>query len=514
MQFLEECFQLELPLSRLSERAKIEVASILEDAALFDNQGVFSSLVNRLRVLSSNEDVSPGKLADLVVADPFLCLRLIHLSSSSVFAQGQGQGNFSLDAVIQKFGIRRVADIITEFSENKALEPELETNSTALLAYQEFILSVILTRTIFRGISEGAEEERLAVMCTALRLLPGLILSISAPHLSAAVSMEPLVDDQTFYEKNFRQLIGMTPSELGAKILGRLNLPEVLLNMASRLDIAPWNRRFSEGVGFERYRKPLQASYCAVKISREILSFHESHFLTNILRDFESRLGVPRQVFLQALSGVSNTFRFECDQLGILPLPLPAFLQKYTDQIVETDGSITSESVEWPSSAKRAAPFMSELKECFANPPEENSSPFLRRAISCTLNTLVRSLDFDRAVFYRLDKSDECAKAVFLLGRLPKDEHLEGYSLSFEGDLNYRPDYQCVRKETAIFQGDPIFGDDWPLLAFPVIWNGKVRGFFYADRRHSKDAEPLSLDEQMIAVALSEQWRQVPFEFY
>jgi len=512
MQFLEECSQLGSPLARLQDQSEQELLVWMKDSDLLSSQPISSSLVDRLKVLSADDDASPGSLANLVVTDPFLTIRLLHLASSSLFTKSQA--TFSLDVIIQKLGLRRVAETVNELTGRRQLEQELKVNSTALLAYQEFILSVVLTRNIFRGISQGAEEERLAVLCTSLRLLPRLFLSTTRSEIAAALSLEPILDEQSFYEKNFKQLLGLAPADFSARLLENLQLPDALIQIVKKLDIAPWNRRFSEGTNLERFRKPIQASYSAVKMTREILSFRDSHYLTNVLREFESRLGVARQIFIQAMSGLSLEYQSGCRALGILDLPLPSYLESYTDKILESDGSITKELVEWPSSADRIKPFMLELKDCLAERHEKHSFSLLRQALTCTLNGLVRALDFDRAVFYRIDSDDEQAEAVFILGRIPRDEHKRNLKLSLVGDLTFRPDFQCIRKETAVFQGDPLFGEDWPMVAFPVIWNGKVRGFFYADRKYLSDAEPLSLDQQMVIVALSEQWRQVPFDFF
>jgi hypothetical protein len=125
---------------------------------------------------------------------------------------------------------------------------------------------------------------------------------------------------------------------------------------------------------------------------------------------------------------------------------------------------------------------------------------------------LVKGLNFDRAIFYRHSVLDSMLHPVVTYGASPPELGLEVRRTN-SAKNEFMPDVQAALQKKTVFQGDPIFNDDWPLTAFPVICEGQVEGVFFADKLGKKNALPLDTQEQVAVVALAEGWHEVSSQF-
>lgn len=73
------------------------------------------------------------------------------------------------------------------------------------------------------------------------------------------------------------------------------------------------------------------------------------------------------------------------------------------------------------------------------------------------------------------------------------------------------PDIQAFCQKRAVFQGEPLIQGGWPFVAFPVVWQGRSCGVFYADKVGGQ--VPLETQEQVACTALAEAWCDVPADF-
>ena len=467
-------------------------------------------LVDSIRSLASTDKATPEAVADLVFQDPLLSLRLISLVNRSFYRRGYDITD--LTAAVNHIGLMKVADVLCDLANARSLKAFYLGRSVSALAYQRMLFAIDLSLRIVRLIAPNDHLEQQTELIAALGHIGPVMLAYQAPNLYAACALSAGIDVTLSTEKQFRKVVGKPAGEFGSDLARSLGLPPFIVQSANIIDTAPWNRRLWDADRAREQRMMSLATYIGASLTEHIFDFKTLHDFIPAIRDAAGRMSISPKQLESALGAGITRFFARSEALGSPLVRLPGWLVTYADAVVERDGSISGRDFKWPGLAERINSFINELRACFRIKHTADEYFHLPQAMYCTLRALVQGLSFDAAVFFKLEEETRRLLPVLSFGGDAGMCFGVRRDLAIE-DRQYMPDAQAIEQKKPIFYGDPIFGENYPFVAFPVMRLDRVIGVFYAHKNASTITQPLDLQEQVAATALAEEWRDVPIDF-
>lgn len=475
-----------------------------------------SSAFLRSKILSAQQRDN-SSLEDVVLAlsgDPILCLRLIALCNQSYYARGGSIS--SVEAAVNHLGLLKMAEIVDQLSVKGSYDAALRGRALTQSVIQEVVLAGCIARSFFplfqkNGDTLTIELERSYFLgCCAS--LWRVIFAHSKPNQYSSLMLELLADDGLNFERQIRKVFKKTVPELGADVMREMGLPDNFSRLIDSFSIPPWNRRSWAVPTNEFTHAHVAAGYTAGRVAHELSLFRGGNSLKTLLRDIAQKCGVQEEDVYMRLRGLRARLCERLQYLELTPFRIPDYIAQFN--LPETDAEAREEAeFVWPKISKRLEPFLLSLKASFKASSDVEASSRFSQAIYTTLLALLRGMNFDRAVFMRYDDEQKALVPLVLLGR-PVDYIKDFVRFPSSTGNTHMPDAQAFLQQRPVFQGDPVFGDDWPFAAFPVIWRGSSEGIFYADKASSDDLVGLSTDEQVALIALAEEWQHVPDDFH
>ena len=473
-------------------------------------------MLRKLRLLKGGEGSTIDDMVALLSRDPALCIRLLALCNQSFYSRGQAISR--LDQAVNHLGLLKVADIAEELSKTEPFREMFRGRAVACSAYQNMLLAGIVSRRffplMFNGPQKSSADRDSAFLMGSFGGLWSPLFAYTRPHHYSACILDVLVDRSHTYERNVRKIFGKSLSEMGALVLESIGLPAELVKLTGMFAIPPWNRRSWEVRSTDLVRAYVASAYTGGRVAFEISSFHGTQSLDRMLRDISAKCHVTKDALQESLAGLRQEFVELLELQGLPAFRLPEYLSNFDDQILDENGISPKEQGDlWPQVAQRIEPFLTELKVCFKTAPSQKQDHRLPQAIYSTLLALVRGLNFDRAVFFEYSEEENMLVPKILFGRPVESFQSHGRYISGSGQ-EFMPDIQAFLQKRPSFQGDPVFSDDWPFVAFPTICDDRVMGVFYADKKEDGTSTGLSTEEQVATIALAEEWHKVPTDFH
>ncbi|MCB0352792.1 MAG: HDOD domain-containing protein [Bdellovibrionales bacterium] len=451
----------------------------------------------------AHESTSAEEIARILCSDLVTPLRYLALSNQTYY--GRGQKITTLEAAVSQLGLMRVGEKFEELGKIDELRKSFHGRSLALHALQSSLIEAHLSLRLAEELSPRRKSEVTPFLVSSLLLSATYLLALIRPHYYACCLLEGWAKPTTTIDRSFRKLVGSSVQQFGSDAGQAMGLPKLLGDFVLMLDAAPWNRKSWIVENNSANQILLNATYVSHRLVQEMISFRDSHKLSSLLRDFEGKGKMTRTALESAPVNIVRKYLRWMEMLGLVPFRLPKHLESYEDQIVDRDGKILEEPIHYPPLAQRLNPFLFELKAALRAEEVPANVSRLPQAVATTLLALVRALEFDRAVFFLRNRSSQTLEPAFLFGREVVD--FDSFSISFDEASEHSPVAQACNREEAVFHGDPVFGDDWPFVAFPLIFEGRLDGVFYADKKQTKKAVPLGTDEQVSCIAIAEVWQ-------
>ncbi|MCB0334576.1 MAG: HDOD domain-containing protein, partial [Bdellovibrionales bacterium] len=323
---------------------------------------VSRDLVSRVRSRLGRQSVTASSLSRYLSAFPVLSARLIALCNQTYYMRGQEVT--TLDAGMNQLGLLRMADILEELGVPGPFSNALHGRAIAGAQYQEMIMSNLLALRFYKILSPLQQAEHLSALLCGMSSLSLFSLSYLRPEIYSALLLDNFTKEQGRFDRTFKRVFRSSSARFSASILDEMNIPRVLSDRVSLLEIAPWNRRTWVGAAEVDVRCAAIAAYLAQRTVREFYRFRDSHYLTKLLKDFETRMRTPLKKFQECLSGLSDDFLDVIEDLGLVPLRIPEYLRSYDDLILDEDKKREPESRRSYTLAQRLQSSLVELKAC------------------------------------------------------------------------------------------------------------------------------------------------------
>lgn len=467
------------------------------------------ALVEKLRLEIGSEAARPETVARLAASSPLMALRIVAVANSAFYVRGNPVE--TLEAAVNHLGLKRLQGIVEDEAEKKSFQATFLGRAVAAGALQQALVASILARSIAATISPRGNLGDRAFIISCLLRAPSVLLAYLRPSLYSACALD-FGELRSPYDRNFKKFMESSTTAVAISIAEALSFPLATASTLSYVELPPWNRRGGAGEEVKDARQLSSAVYLAQRLADEICRFGGFIPLDTMILDLCDKASLDSKEIKPLIGELPQRFLAVCANLGLRPSRLPSYLANYESRMLGKDGKEIPDKLKFPGIAERINPFLYELKACLNTRAKDEEFGQVPQAVFCTLQALVKGLTFDRAVFFRHHESESSLSPLVVFGDRPQDPALAHRDL-MASNRDFMPDVQAFLQKKTIFQGDPIFNDDWPLAAFPVTCKGKVEGVFFADKLGKKNALPLDTQEQVAVVALAEGWHELSPEF-
>ena len=466
------------------------------------------NLLNKIKAALAEGKCNEKQLARMVSVDLVLALRLLSLANHTHHRKGQKPVH-TLEQAVEVIGVAKVADVLADLSEAKNFNAIYLSKAVSVTMMQQAVLAAPIAEKLVSSISKDSPElANRAYISAILSNVGPLLLAFFRPALYAGLALDCL-DDRLRFESAFKKAIRKSIGDFAAAAARTLSLPEEYEQTMSALESPPWGKQSKSRSS--TITLVASAVYAANLIAHEICYFTGVQGVQALIRelDAQSPFGQP---LLEDITGtVANTYIDYMHTLDLKIIRVPEYLSWFAPSNPEVDALKWQRNL--PSINERINPFLYELRMCFKQKSMQEEFHRLPLAMHCTLNALIRGLNFDRAVFLRLDtKRTYLTIAVALGVKLFQPEKIRRFLN--DPDAAVMPDLVAFNERTSVFEGTPLFGDGWPFVSFPAIWKNQVVGIFYADKVRRPDNDTLDTQEQLACVALAEEWRDLVEDFF
>ncbi|MCB0330309.1 MAG: hypothetical protein KDD70_11605 [Bdellovibrionales bacterium] len=443
---------------------------------------------------------------DLVVP-----LRFLSLANQSYYSRGEPV--HELGTLGSLLGVQKFADKFSELGEVASLQMAFRGRALASLAYQNAILNALYAQRFYLCIEKEKTPSTLPFLATAAAELPLALLAYLKPNLYAMCLLDTYADRTSLIDKYFKKIFRESFAQVFSDIAKDIGVPQSFCEFVNMLTMPPWNRRGWTVANTRQNRSVVTASFIAQKIGSLFPRFLDRQDFYTGMKAYENKGEINKSIIENSLVNVSSRFLSAIETVGLTAFRLPDYLEMYEDQIVDSQGGISEVSVPWPRVSNRLNPFVVELKACLQASPKGGSDLCrFPQALAVTMQALLRGLQFDRVVLFVEDYIDGDAGLVPVL-TMGREIDKESVLKSLDSWGQFTPHVDAYLQKQSVFQGDPLFSEDWPFVAFPLIQDGGVFGVLYADKKKKKDALPLTTEEQVACIALAEVWHEVPSAF-
>lgn len=471
-----------------------------------------SSVSQRVQQSLSSGQVNLKDIEALVAADPLLCLRILSLVNSSFYRRLSAV--HSIAGGLSILGTKRLNDILADISPSKNYQSAFYGRSLGFGALEEAFLAASLARRMAGlTVSAGGMDQQAYLVCSLIGMLRAAF-AFAKPNIYSAFVLDSTAECGKSYEALLEAHFGKSRYGLALSLAQAMSLPENFSETLSMCMASPWKKIGAASKESKDAICTAAAVHYALNLSRELLGFGSLETIESMVKEYAAKFSLGKLQLKKELLQGWFEYVSQMQTLGVKPARTPAYFTALMQGAGRSWGLL--EEARPLAAAGNAADgqldlFLYELKACFR--AKSGGAEFCRlpQAVLCTLEALLKGLRFSRAALFRYDAKRNSLVPAVVWGEVSALAETAVRPLDRPGS-EHMPDVKAYSRKQAVFQGEPVFKDGWPLVAFPVIWCGIARGVFYADRTGENSAG-LSTQEQVGCVALAEAWQTVPEGF-
>lgn len=462
------------------------------------------NVLQRLQHMTSGGGSDTGELARLLQVDHALVLRLLSIANYEHYRTSRPA--VTITDAIAHLGAEKLPDVIANLAAAKNFNAIYLARAASLTMMQQSLIAALIARQAAHLLHAEADSAEEAFVLSALINAGPLMLAFLRPDAYSGICLDCL-EDRILFDVTFRRLIGRTVGECAAAIADALGLPGSYRALALKYDRASWETKERPAGGKQREQALTTAAYAGNLIAHEICYFTGVQGVQSVVRRLDAETPLSQPILEDILGTVAESYLEQSVTLGLKPLRLPEYLLWFAP--VEIQNEPSSWPARLPGINERINPFLYELRQTLHGAEFAGVSARFAHAVHTTLNALVKGLNFDRAVFFKMDEDRKFLQLAVPFGMKLFEPHKVRRFL-YDPRKETMPDVLAFERRCPVFTGQPIFSDGWPFAAFPVIWRDQVIGVFYADKVRRLDGDALEKQEETACTALAAEWHDIP----
>ena len=408
---------------------------------------VRTRVVTELRSLATNPRTPVSKISELILTDPSLGTRILHLVNSSFYRRSVG-------------GV---------FANN----------------VKKCILTSILTSMLVKE-SETEKEAEKGYLAGTFFGIGTLLLSYYFPQVCESAAQRAQARRHSL-ARSIRETLGLSPLELSLGIVDSLSIPEFykeLLSEAHALQTSEAETRSHIESSFMA-----KALVSAGMLADALVDSTDRKELVLAIREAAQCITLPLEQTLQIVKKTPLAFAEHCQLIDMSFLTLA----EHVDHFAEEDETYLEEAEapdEIPGN-ERFAEALEQIREAISYGETMSS------IITSVMEILAFSLNYDRVLLLQSDLDRSYLSGKMALGKPFKVSPKDIRRPLVVPDIESAPDVHAFVEGTVQIFGEPLFEDGWPFAAIPIGNGSEALGVIYADRLSRPDSAPLDSGSQL-----------------
>ena len=433
--------------------------------------------VNELRQLVLDPKTTGNQIAELILREPSLGTRILHLVNSSFYRRAKPIMTVS-QAVVQ-IGMKPLAELCAGLVLLQRFVPTARRGGVFAGALRKMILSSLLARTITTETAEDGSQraEETGYLAGCFSEMGAMLLAFYFPQIYEAAVKRSTTKNQPLAQ-SIQQLTGHTPLELSAEVVRALELPgfyQEVLDLSDRVT----KGESPEKIGAPRQLVDTARSVVASGEIANVLATGASKLeLDKVIQRLERSMKLKGEILSKVVGELPMLFKDHCASIDLDLPALPEYVATYHRATAEDSSDHNA-----TTPLDRFSNFVDEVREAV-----EGGEP-TAAVITTVMETCAWSLGFDRVLLLLVAPGRKRLVGRMLLG------NMEGFDPTrFERELDnppetYAPDVKAFHESRPIFNGDPLLENGWPFAALPVGFGSRAIGVIYADKADSEENE-------------------------
>ncbi len=448
-----------------------------------------AKVVTELRKLTSDPRTTASQITEVILKEPSLGTRVLHLVNSSFYRRAKPIMTVS-QAVVQ-IGMKPLAELCSGLVLLQKFVPAARQGGPFASCLQKTICTALLSGSLANEGKDGkGSGDELGYLSGSFAEIGTLLLAFYFPQIYDTAVKRSKVKNCDIGQ-SIQEVTGISALRLSLEVIDALGLPDFykeVINTAS--EQLQGNSTAGKPPAINQAASALNA---AEQISQVVVFQSSKQQLDTVMAKVKERSGIDPKKLASAVSDLSQQFRDHCSTLEVSLSPLPEFVSQPVN--VVAPAGATEKTPAEPKPVDRFTQFVDEIRQAI-EAREPTSS-----VITSVMETFAWGLKFDRVLLLLLNNDRQKLLGRMLLGRSEIDP--KGISSNIAGNSDTSDVCATAFKDSrAIFFGDPKLPDGWPLCALPIGFGDRTIGVIYADRISTNPDAPELGDKEKAAIGV------------
>lgn len=431
-----------------------------------------AKVVNQLRLMIKNPNATAHQLSEIILQEPSLGMRILHLVNSSFYRRSKPITTVS-QAVVQ-IGLRPLAELCSGLILLQKFVPRARQSSPFAQCLKQNITTSLLTATLAAELAnDGSIKNEEGFLAGSLACLGTLLLGYYFPKIYESIEKRA-IEKNIDISQSVKEITGLSTYDLSNEVISTLQLPDFfqsILDDAQSVSIGDLSAIQGEAgkqtPGSVGSNKLTQAVFAAKEIGEAFSDNVSPEKLVEKIENVNRISGISIETLYSSLNTLNELFSEQCQALE-LKLPVPKNLAKYIQEKVNKDGGKGDQTSSFQN-------HFIEIQKAI-----ENREP-TATIVTTVMEALKSGLNFGKVLLILRN-----AQRTHLEGRIMLGKH-EGFDAKkFKRNLNPGAgtlpiDIVAYREGIPIFAGEPIIGKNWPIAAIPIGAKENVIGIIYVE---------------------------------
>lgn len=413
-----------------------------------------AKVVSELRLRASNPSTTVEQMASLILKEPALGTRILHLVNSSFYLRARPVDTIS--QAVLRIGMTAISDLCAGLVVMQRFVPAARRGGVFANCVKRSVVTALLSNELAR-LSNDQEVAEKGYLAGTFYHLGHLLLAFYFPQIYEAAEKRGEIRGYGI-TRSISELLGKSPVELVLGIVDALKIPPLyhaILEEAHR-------STESGELSTVQIGRALRA---AGSLSEAIVDGKTVEALEDELTRIAQESGYPREVLCEILSRLPEAFSEHCKFIDLSFLTLPPYLSHFS-------GASATPFGEGEAQVSEA---LRDIQDAV-----EQGEP-LSSILGLVMEACTGALGYDRTLLLYLDRDHRELQGRTALGeRFPFDPRRIVRPLS---DVRRElPDVEAFRSGKPQTTGEPLCHDTDHFFALPIGRRDGAKGVIYADR--------------------------------
>ena len=454
-----------------------------------------AKVVSELRSLASDSNTTANQITEVILREPSLGIRLLHIVNSSFYRRATPI--MTVSQAVLRIGMKQLAELCAGLVLLQKFIPTARKNGSFANCLRKAVITPLLTTTLALEIqpakdNKGPQNES-GFLAGLFGELGVLLLAFYYPEIYESATKRALAKHQSIAQ-SLKEIVGLSPCQISERVLEALELPGYYTKVLKQIESPKPQKELDASPAEQKtIFFTSQAVYAAAEISAVLAEGGDKAALDLVIAKIKDKIQLDVKGIENAISNLPVIFAEHCASLELDLKPIPEFVEQYKQVVVSGVSTTVAAETEiiQLKSEELFTRYVDEIRAAVTN-REPTAS-----IITTVMETLAWGLHFDRVLLLLVDGSKKTLRGRMLLGNSTIDP--KAISRPISSDL-IPCDCRAFTQGRPVFHGEPVIPNAWPFTAIPIGFGERSVGVLYADRSGESSLDLNSREQAAIAV--------------